>query len=62
MATLSLGRLLGQERRGADLFLLTDRTLDCSATEALTGLPTPGIDAALLRRYARSALARRPAG
>ncbi len=61
MATLSLGRLLGQERRGADLFLLSDRALDCSATEALTGLPAPAIDAALLRRYVRAALARHPA-
>jgi len=51
-------RLLDSDaQRDADLFLLTDRSFDCSQAATLTGLTCPTADDALLARYVDVALA-----
>jgi thioester reductase-like protein len=62
VTVLSLGRLLGVERRATDLFLLTGRELRCERTEARTGERAPEVDGALLRRYVRACVLRLPCG
>jgi thioester reductase-like protein len=56
VTVLSLGRLLGVERRATDLFLMTGRELRCERTEVWTGERAPEVDGALLRRYVRACM------
>ncbi len=58
IATATHRLLESEAQRDADLFLMTDRLLDCSLAERLTGLSCPPASDALLDRYVDVALGR----